>query len=77
MNYTPLGLKLTITDSYENLINCSLNREKNIECVDETNHSFGHGGVQAKASKDFKKPKALKLRASLIRIGEWQVITII
>ncbi|GMY25707.1 pyriculol/pyriculariol biosynthesis cluster transcription factor 1-like [Fagus crenata] len=74
LNYTPLGLKLTITDSYENLINCSLNREKNIECVDETSHNLGLGGVQAKASNDFKKPKALKLRASLIRIGEWQEV---
>ena len=72
----PLGLKLTKSDSFVNLINKILDTdEEKTAYVDETtNHSSHHGQFQAKDSEHAKKYlKPLDFNAKKLKIGTWKV----
>lgn len=66
-------LTITKTDTFNDLMEAILRFEKNTKCIDETNHSE----AQAEVRKVSKKLKALNFRASLLKIGIWEVIFII
>jgi len=61
------------SDTFNDLMEAILRFEKNTKCIDETNHNE----AQAEVRKVSKKLKALNFRASLLKIGIWEVISII
>ena len=66
-------IAITKSDTFNDLMEAILRFEKNTKCIDETNHNE----AQAEVRKVSKKLKALNFRASLLKIGIWEVISII